>query len=143
MSVKNTFGTKTTLEVNGKNYEIHALDLLGERFDLNRMPITLKILLENLLRTEDGISVTSDDVEVLASWTPESLQSTEIAFSPARVLMQDFTGVPAVVDLAAMREAVAELGGDSSKVNPLSPADLVIDHSVMVDHFGKIGRAHV
>ena len=139
MSVKNTFDTKTTLEVNGKNYEIHALDLLGERFDLNRMPITLKILLENLLRTEDGISVTSDDVEVLASWTPESLQSTEIAFSPARVLMQDFTGVPAVVDLAAMREAVAELGGDSSKVNPLSPADLVIDHSVMVDHFGNPG----
>ena len=139
MSVKNTFGTKTTLEVNGKNYEIHALDLLGERFDLTGMPITLKILLENLLRTEDGISVTSDDVEVLASWTPESLPSTEIAFSPARVLMQDFTGVPAVVDLAAMREAVAELGGDSSKVNPLSPADLVIDHSVMVDHFGNRG----
>ena len=139
MSVKNTFGTKTTLEVNGNNYEIHALDLLGERFDLTGMPITLKILLENLLRTEDGISVTSDDVEVLASWTPESLPSTEIAFSPARVLMQDFTGVPAVVDLAAMREAVAELGGDSSKVNPLSPADLVIDHSVMVDHFGNRG----
>jgi|TARA_B100000315_G_scaffold56204_1_gene50414 aconitate hydratase len=114
-----------------------ALDTLGLRFDLSRLPVTLKILLENLLRTEDGVNVTAADVEALAGWKPGDGNETEIAFTPARVLMQDFTGVPAVVDLAAMRAAVANLNGDPDRVNPLSPADLVIDHSVMVDHFGK------
>jgi len=132
-----SFNSKTSLDVNGKRYQICALDALEPRFDLSHLPVTLKILLENLLRTEDGINVTADDVEALAGWKPGGRSETEIAFTPARVLMQDFTGVPAVVDLAAMREAVANLNGDPDRVNPLSPADLVIDHSVMVDHFGK------
>jgi len=135
--MKDSFNSRIALDVNGKRYQICALDALEPRFDLSRLPVTLKILLENLLRTEDGINVTADDVEALAGWKPRSGSETEIAFTPARVLMQDFTGVPAVVDLAAMREAVANLNGDPDRVNPLSPADLVIDHSVMVDHFGK------
>ncbi|MAF08681.1 MAG: aconitate hydratase AcnA [Acidiferrobacteraceae bacterium] len=132
-----SFNSRTSLDVNGKRYQMFALDTLGLRFDLSRLPVTLKILLENLLRTEDGVNVTAADVEALAGWKPGDGNETEIAFTPARVLMQDFTGVPAVVDLAAMRAAVANLNGDPDRVNPLSPADLVIDHSVMVDHFGK------
>jgi len=135
--MKDSLNSRTSLDVNGKRYQICALDALEPRFDLSRLPMTLKILLENLLRTEDGANVTVDDIEALAGWTPSGGQETEIAFTPARVLMQDFTGVPAVVDLAAMREAVAGLKGDPDRVNPLSPADLVIDHSVMVDHFGQ------
>jgi len=134
---QNSFGARTTLSVNQTRVEIYALDALAAQYELDRLPVTLKILLENLLRTEDGVSVRAADIETLASWRPGSTSATEIAFTPARVLMQDFTGVPAVVDLAVMREAVAALGGDAQKVNPLSPADLVIDHSVMVDHFGK------
>ncbi|MEK9784563.1 MAG: aconitate hydratase AcnA, partial [Gammaproteobacteria bacterium] len=137
MQSQNSFGARTTLSVNQTRVEIYALDALAARYDLDRLPVTLKILLENLLRTEDGVSVRAADIETLAGWRPDSTSATEIAFTPARVLMQDFTGVPAVVDLAVMREAVAALGGDAQKVNPLSPADLVIDHSVMVDHFGK------
>tara|TARA_Y100001960_G_scaffold324159_1_gene404030 strand:+ start:2507 stop:5167 length:2661 start_codon:yes stop_codon:yes gene_type:complete len=135
--MKDSFNSRTSFDVNGKRYQICALDALEPRFDLSRLPMTLKILLENLLRTEDGANVTVDDIEALAGWKPSGAQETEIAFTPARVLMQDFTGVPAVVDLAAMREAVAGLKGDPDRVNPLSPADLVIDHSVMVDHFGQ------
>ncbi len=134
--MKNSFNSKASLDVNGRRYQIFALDALNDRFDLSKLPVTLKVLLENLLRTEDGINVNSADIEALATWHPGRPGATEIAFTPARVLMQDFTGVPAVVDLAAMREAVAALGGDPERVNPLSPADLVIDHSVMVDHFG-------
>ncbi|HCK75691.1 MAG TPA: aconitate hydratase AcnA [Gammaproteobacteria bacterium] len=135
--MKDSFNSRTSLDVNGKRYQIYALEALEPRFDLRGLPVTLKILLENLLRTEDGVNSTVDDIEVLAGWKPSAGSETEIAFTPARVLMQDFTGVPAVVDLAAMREAVSTLKGDPDRVNPLSPADLVIDHSVMVDHFGK------
>jgi len=135
--MKDSFNSRTSLDVNGKRYQMYALDALEPRFDLSGLPVTLKILLENLLRTEDGTNSTVDDIEALAGWKPSAGSETEIAFTPARVLMQDFTGVPAVVDLAAMREAVASLKGDPDRVNPLSPADLVIDHSVMVDHFGK------
>src|SRR6202030_1405742 len=102
-----------------------------------RLPFSLKILLENLLRNEDGESITAHDIEALASWDAKAQPSDEIAFTPARVVMQDFTGVPAIVDLAAMRDAMAELGGDPEKINPLVPAELVIDHSVQVDSFGN------
>src|SRR5580765_7850663 len=121
-----SFGARGTLDVGGRSYNIARLSALGDRVD--RLPFSLRILLENLLRNEDGVSVTADDIEALASWDPTSEPEHEIAFAPARVLMQDFTGVPCVVDLAAMRDAVAELGGDMSKVNPLVPAELVIDH---------------
>ena len=129
-----SFGARGTLEVGGRTYNIARLGVLGDRVD--RLPFSLRILLENLLRNEDGVSVTAADVEALASWDPTSEPTNEIAFAPARVLMQDFTGVPCVVDLAAMRDAVAELGGDITKVNPLVPAELVIDHSIIADHFG-------
>ncbi len=132
----NSFDARTTLDVGGKPYEIHALDALSDRFDLARLPYSLKILLENLLRHEDGENVTREDIEALAGWDPGSEPSREIAFTPARVLLQDFTGVPAVVDLATMREAMRDLGADPDLINPLSQADLVIDHSVMVDHYG-------
>ena len=132
----NSFSARSTLEVGGVEYEIFRLDRLGERFDLARLPFSLKILLENLLRHEDGASVTAADVEALAGWDAAAEPSTEIAFTPSRVLLQDFTGVPAVVDLAAMRDAMRTLGGDPSKINPLSPVELVIDHSVQVDRFG-------
>ncbi len=136
----NSFDARTNLEVGGKSYEIHALDALSDRFDLTRLPYSLKILLENLLRHEDGESVTREDIEALASWDAKAEPSREIAFTPARVLLQDFTGVPAVVDLATMREAMRDLGADPDLINPLSQADLVIDHSVMVDHYGS-GKA--
>ena len=131
-----SFGAKSTLEVGGREYEIFRLDALQQRFDVARLPFSLKVLLENLLRTEGNGAVTAKDIEALASWDASAQPSKEIAFTPARVLMQDFTGVPAVVDLAAMRDAIAEMGGDPAKINPLAPAELVIDHSVQVDAFG-------
>ncbi|MFI4991309.1 MAG: aconitate hydratase [Solirubrobacterales bacterium] len=133
---KNSFGAKGTLEAGGSSYEIFRLDALQQRFDVARLPFSLKVLLENLLRTEGNGSVDAADVEALASWDAKAQPSKEIAFTPARVLMQDFTGVPAVVDLAAMRDAIAEMGGDAAQINPLVPAELVIDHSVQVDAFG-------
>jgi aconitate hydratase len=132
---ENSFGAKHTLEVGGREYEIFRLDALQQRFDVARLPFSLKVLLENLLRTEGNGSVSAPDVEALASWDAKARPSKEIAFTPARVLMQDFTGVPAVVDLAAMRDAMVALGGDPLKIEPLVPAELVIDHSVQVDAF--------
>ncbi len=133
---ENTFGAASTLAVNDREYEIYRLDALAQRFDVARLPFSLKILLENLLRTEGNGSVRAADIETLASWDPRAQPGKEIAFTPARVLMQDFTGVPAVVDLAAMRDAMAAMGGDPARINPLAPAELVIDHSVQVDAFG-------
>jgi aconitate hydratase len=133
---KNSFGAKDTLEAGGSSYEIFRLDALQQRFDVARLPFSLKVLLENLLRTEGNGSVDAADIEALASWDAKAQPSKEIAFTPARVLMQDFTGVPAVVDLAAMRDAIAQMGGDAAQINPLVPAELVIDHSVQVDAFG-------
>jgi len=131
-----SFGAKSTLEVGGREYEIFRLEALQQRFDVARLPFSLKVLLENLLRTEGNGAVRAADIEALASWDSNAQPSKEIAFTPARVLMQDFTGVPAIVDLAAMRDAIAEMGGDPAKINPLAPAELVIDHSVQVDAFG-------
>ena len=133
---ENSFNARDTLEVGGREYEIFRLDALQQRFDVARLPFSLKVLLENLLRTEGNGSVTAADIEALAGWDAQAQPSREIAFSPARVLMQDFTGVPAVVDLAAMRDAMADMGGDPARINPLTPAELVIDHSVQVDAFG-------
>ncbi len=133
---ENSFGARSTLEVGGARHEIFRLDALQSSFDVARLPFSLKVLLENLLRTEGNGSVTAQDIEALARWEASAEPSKEIAFSPARVLMQDFTGVPAVVDLAAMRDAMAAMGGDAAKINPLVPAELVIDHSVQVDVFG-------
>ncbi|MFZ2113997.1 MAG: aconitase family protein, partial [Solirubrobacteraceae bacterium] len=133
---ENSFGARATLAAAGREYEIFRLEALQQRFDVARLPFSLKVLLENLLRTEGNGSVSAADIEALASWDAKAQPSKEIAFTPARVLMQDFTGVPAVVDLAAMRDAMAQMGGDSSKINPLVPAELVIDHSVQVDAFG-------
>ena len=132
----NSFGARADLEVGGRTYEIHRLDALQSQFDVARLPFSLKVLLENLLRNEDGVGIRREDIEALATWDHSAEPSKEIAFTPARVVMQDFTGVPAVVDLAAMRDAMAELGGDANKINPLVPAELVIDHSVQVDVFG-------
>jgi aconitate hydratase A / 2-methylisocitrate dehydratase len=133
---ENSFGAKDTLDIEARRYEIFRLDALQQRFDVQRLPFSLKILLENLLRTEGNGSVAQEDVEALAGWDAAARPAAEIAFSPARVLMQDFTGVPAVVDLAAMRDAMAEMGADPARINPLAPAELVIDHSVQVDAFG-------
>ncbi|MGH7572560.1 MAG: aconitate hydratase AcnA [Gemmatimonadota bacterium] len=133
-----TFETLAPLEVGGRQYTIQSLERFGASgHDLARFPYSLKILLENLLRHEDGVTVTADDIEALAAWDPAAQPSHEIAFMPARVLLQDFTGVPALVDLAAMRDAMAEMGGDPAKINPQIPADLVIDHSVQVDAYGR------
>ncbi len=132
----NSFDAKATLTVGERSYEIYRLDALQSRFDVARLPFSLKILLENLLRNEDGDAIRAQDIEALARWNASDEPSTEIAFTPARVVMQDFTGVPAIVDLAAMRDAMGELGGDATKINPLVPAELVIDHSVQVDVFG-------
>jgi aconitate hydratase len=134
-SSADSFGSRARLTVGDRSVEIHRLDALEAEYGISRLPFSLKILLENLLRHEDGVSVRPGDVQALATWTGEE-STDEIAFMPARVLMQDFTGVPAVVDLAAMRDAMAALGGDSAKVNPLIPAELVIDHSVIVDQYG-------
>jgi aconitate hydratase len=133
---ENSFGARDALLVGGRTFEIFRLDALQQRFDVARLPFSLKVLLENLLRTEGNGSVTAADIEALASWDAKAEPSKEIAFTPARVLMQDFTGVPAVVDLAAMRDAISEMGGDPAQINPLVPAELVIDHSVQVDAFG-------
>src|SRR5215467_4580022 len=132
-----SFGARATLEVGGRSYEIFRLDALQERFDISRLPYSIKVLLENVLRLEDGVNVTAAAVEAIAGWDAAAEPRTEIPFQPARVLMQDFTGVPAVVDLAAMRDAMAEIGGDPEKINPLVDVDLVIDHSVQVDAFGN------
>jgi aconitate hydratase len=132
-----SFGARATLEVGGRSYEIFRLDALQERFDVARLPYSIKVLLENVLRLEDGVSVSGADVEAIASWDAAAEPSVEIPFQPARVLMQDFTGVPAVVDLAAMRDAMDEIGGDPTAINPLVDVDLVIDHSVQVDAFGN------
>ena len=131
---KDSFGARGTLNVGDASYEVFRLSAVA---GAQRLPYSLKILLENLLRTEDGANITAEHVRALADWDPAAEPSTEIQFTPARVIMQDFTGVPCVVDLATMREAVSELGGDTSKVNPLAPAELVIDHSVIIDVFGK------
>ena len=132
-----SFGSAGSLTVGDEEYEIFRLSAVeGLEDKIARLPYSLKVLLENLLRTEDGANVTADHIRALANWNPEAEPDTEIQFTPARVVMQDFTGVPCVVDLATMREAVAELGGDPAKINPLAPAELVIDHSVIADVFG-------
>src|SRR5918996_2045592 len=133
---ENSFDARADFDVGGRRDEIYRLDALQSSYDVARLPFSLKVLLENLLRNEDGVAVRREDVEALASWDHTAEPSKEIAFTPARVVMQDFTGVPAVVDLAAMRDAMADLGGDPNKINPLVPAELVIDHSVQVDAFG-------
>jgi aconitate hydratase len=130
-----SFKARTTLKVGAQQYDILSLAALKSH-NVDRLPFSLKVLLENLLRFEDGVNVTKGDIEALLKWEPKALPSYEIAFTPARVIMQDFTGVPCIVDLAAMREAIVKLGGDPQKVNPLAPAELVIDHSVQVDEYG-------
>ena len=132
-----SFATREHLSVNGQTYTIFSLEKLGQRFDISKLPYSMKILLENLLRCEDGVSVTKASIEAVAQWDAKQDPDTEIAFMPARVVLQDFTGVPCVVDLAAMRDAVVKLGGSASNINPLIPSELVIDHSVQVDSFGK------
>ncbi|KRE89189.1 aconitate hydratase [Frateuria sp. Soil773] len=132
-----SFATRDTLKVNGSSYQIASLAKLGQRFDLKRLPYSMKILLENLLRHEDGVNVTAKEIEAVANWDAKKEPDTEISFMPARVVLQDFTGVPCVVDLAAMRDAVVKLGGDATQINPLAPAELVIDHSVQVDVYGS------
>ncbi|HEY1771727.1 MAG TPA: aconitate hydratase AcnA [Gammaproteobacteria bacterium] len=135
--MQDSFKSRAKLTVGAKSYEIFKLDALEAKHKVSRLPYSLKILLENMLRLEDGVSVTKADIEALASCDPKKLPPKEIAFTPARVILQDFTGVPAVVDLAAMRDAMKHLGGDPKKINPLCPAELVIDHSVMVDFYGN------
>ncbi len=134
MTSVNSFGAHDTLKVGDQAYEIYRLDAVP---GTEKLPYSLKVLAENLLRTEDGANITKDHIEAIANWDPSADPSTEIQFTPARVIMQDFTGVPCIVDLATMREAVGDLGGDPQKVNPLAPADLVIDHSVIADLFGR------
>ncbi len=137
---KDSFEVRTTLQAGGRSVDYFSLPELGRSLGLEtaRLPFSLRILLENLLRTEDGVAVTADDVRALAGWDPAAEPSREIAFTPSRVILQDFTGVPAVVDLAAMREAMADLGGDPARINPLVPSELVIDHSVQVDSFATL-----
>ncbi|UDY22345.1 aconitate hydratase [Nocardioides sp. Kera G14] len=137
MASKNSFGAKSTLSVDGTDYEIFRLDAVtGDGLDVQSLPYSLKVLLENLLRTEDGADITADDIKALAGWDQDAEPDKEIQFTPARVIMQDFTGVPCIVDLATLREAAADLGGDPTKINPLSPAEMVIDHSVIAEVFG-------
>ena len=136
--MSDSFATRDQLAVNGKSYTFFSLEKLGQRFDLKRLPYSMKILLENLLRCEDGgMTVGKEHIEAVATWDAKKEPDTEIAFMPARVVLQDFTGVPCVVDLAAMRDAVVKLGGNADQINPLIPSELVIDHSVQVDVFGK------
>ena len=132
-----SYGARATLRVGDARYSMFRLDALQSRFDVARLPYTLRILLENVLRNEDGTTVTAADVEAVARWVAAEEPSAEISFRPSRVLMQDFTGVPAIVDLAAMRDAMAELGGDPKQINPLVPVELVIDHSISVDVFAE------
>ncbi len=134
--MSNSFNTRSTLMVQGNSYQLYRFEALKDKYDIDRLPYSLKILLENLLRKEDGKQVTEDDIEAVLNWEPTAEPSVQIAFTPARVVLQDFTGVPAIVDLAAMRDAMQRLGGNPKLINPLEPADLVIDHSVMVDYFG-------
>ncbi|OMG31816.1 aconitate hydratase AcnA [Actinomyces naeslundii] len=136
MTSLDTFHSRSSLDVDGRGYEIYRLDAVP---GLERLPYSLKVLAENLLRTEDGANITADHVRALAAWDPAAEPDTEIQFTPARVVMQDFTGVPCIVDLATMREAVADLGGDPEVINPLNPAEMVIDHSVQIDSFGLPG----
>src|SRR6187399_2247615 len=133
-----SFGTRSELAVNGKKFTYFSLPKFSAASgkDAARLPFSLRILLENLLRCEDGVAVVKKDIEALVAWDPKAVPDTEIAFHPARVVLQDFTGVPAVVDLAAMRDAMQAMGGDTGKINPLFPSELVIDHSVQVDAFG-------
>ena len=138
MTSLNSFGAERTLAVGNKQYQVYGIDAVPGH---ERLPYSLKVLLENLLRTEDGANVTKQHIEALGNWDPSAEPDTEIQFTPARVIMQDFTGVPCVVDLATMREAVVELGGDANKINPLAPAELVIDHSVISDAYGTAGAA--
>src|ERR1700745_1836500 len=134
----NSFNSRSSLNVLGKEYTIYRLDALDKQgISTKHLPYSLRILLENLLRTEDGRNVTKEEVRALAAWNNQSKPDKEIAFTPSRVLLQDFTGVPAVVDLAAMRDAMKRLGGDPRLINPLQPVELVIDHSVQVDDFGN------
>lgn len=135
--MQDSFSVRRKLNVNNKEYTYLSLPALGEKFNVTRLPFSLKILLENLLRHEDGIDISHGDIEAVAKWDPRAKPVTEIAFTPSRVVLQDFTGVPAVVDLAAMRDAMKSLGGDPELINPLSPAELVIDHSVQVDRYGS------
>jgi len=131
---------RRTLDVEGKRYDYFSLDAAAKAAglgDISRLPVSLKILLENLVRLENGRTVSVDDIKAMGAWLGTKSSDREIAFRPARVLMQDLTGVPAVVDLAAMRQAMLDLGGDPNKINPLSPVDLVIDHSVQIDQFGS------
>src|SRR6266511_4000577 len=133
MASVDSFGAKGALEVNGQSYEIFRLaGVEGAK----TLPYSLKVLLENLLRAEDGANITADHIRKLGGWEPRAEPDTEIQFTPSRVVMQDFTGVPCVVDLATMREAMQDLGGEPSRINPLAPAELVIDHSVIADLFG-------
>ncbi len=142
--MSNTFGARATFKVGNKEYELYRLDALDKQgISTKHLPFSLRILLENLLRTEDGRNVTKDEIRALAAWNKNSKPEKEIAFTPSRVLLQDFTGVPAVVDLAAMRDAMKRLGGDARLINPLQPAELVIDHSVQVDEFGSPGAFDV
>src|SRR5687767_1875093 len=130
-------GTRSTFDVGGQTYTYYSLAKASKALgDVDRLPFSMKVLLENLLRFEDGKTVTREDIQALVDWQQTRTSTREIQYRPARVLMQDFTGVPAVVDLAAMRDAMAALGGDPQKINPLVPVHLVIDHSVMVDEFG-------
>ena len=134
----NSFNARATLKVGNREYIIFKLESLKKAGlpDPGRLPISLRILLENLLRREDNRHVKHEDIEALARWNPKAKPEKEIAFTPARILLQDFTGVPAIVDLAAMRDAIQRMGGDPTLINPLQPADLVIDHSIQVDSFG-------
>src|SRR3954451_24625713 len=138
MASQDSSGAKGTLEVGDQSYEIYRLSAVaGEGLDVESLPYSLKVLLECLLRTEDGADITEDHIRAVAGWDADGEPDTEIQFTPARVIMQDFTGVPCVVDLATMREAMADLGGDPTRINPLAPAELVIDHSVITDVFGR------
>ena len=133
-----SFGTKTPVELAGKTYDVWSFSKLKSAgHDVDRLPYSLKVLLENLLRLEDGKAVRRQDIEAVLAWDPKAEPDKEISFTPARVLLQDFTGVPCVVDLASMRDAMARLGGDPRKINPLQPVELVIDHSVQVDAYGN------
>ncbi|MCA9582426.1 MAG: aconitate hydratase AcnA, partial [Myxococcales bacterium] len=135
---QDSFNSRASIRVGDRDYDIFRLDALAGTGDVATLPFSIRILLENLLRHEDGKTVTKEDIEAVAKWDPKAAPTTEIAFRPSRVLLQDFTGVPAVVDLAAMRDAFAEMGGDASRINPLQPVDLVIDHSVQVDSYGLL-----
>ncbi len=141
--MSNSFKTVSQLTCHGQSHLYHSLPAIGQQYNISRLPYSLKILLENLLRNENGVDVTKEDIVSLCQWNPYTEPVTEIAFTPSRVVLQDFTGVPAVVDLAAMRDAMKTLGGDVQKINPLSPAELVIDHSIQVDQYGTNNAAEV